>query len=172
MNIFALDANPYLAAHYQCDKHVVKMILESCQLLCSVYPPEFFKDIPYKRTHYNHPCAIWARTSKENFDWLCLHTYHLIQEYQKRYNKEHKCQKVLDWVWKCELTLSLFHYLPDNPFKWKQEGLTEFPQCMPDQYKIPNNPVQAYRNYYKGEKVKFAKWKMGNIPEWWLNEQK
>ena len=33
MNIFYLDSDPIIAAQMQCDKHVVKMILESTQLL-------------------------------------------------------------------------------------------------------------------------------------------
>lgn len=168
MNIFVVNENAALAARDLCDRHVIKMILESCQLLCSVFPPEIFKDIPYKRTHYNHPCAIWTRTSEANFKWLSLHTMNLIQEYQRRYEKEHKCQEVLEWVWKNETALSLFHHLPDHFFKWKEDKLTPFAQCMPEQYKIPNNAVQAYRNYYKGEKAKFAKWKLGNIPDWWI----
>ena len=35
MNIFYLDKNPVVAAQMSCDKHVVKMILESAQMLCS-----------------------------------------------------------------------------------------------------------------------------------------
>ena len=56
MNIFVLSKNPQIAAHLHCDKHVVKMILETAQLLYSAHPV-----IPggYKRTHVNHPCAVW-----------------------------------------------------------------------------------------------------------------
>ncbi len=40
MNIFVLDLNPALAAQYQADKHIVKMVLESAQLLCSPFEPD------------------------------------------------------------------------------------------------------------------------------------
>ena len=65
MNIFVLDNDPFKAAEYQCDKHVVKMVLETAQLLCSAH-----ETAPYKRTHYNHPCAIWTRSSLSNYMWL------------------------------------------------------------------------------------------------------
>ena len=39
MNIFAINENPIVAAQEQCDKHVVKMIVESAQMLstCLLY---------------------------------------------------------------------------------------------------------------------------------------
>ena len=151
MNIFVLDKEPTMAAQYQCDKHVVKMILESAQLLCSIWPDG---EAPYKRTHYNHPCAIWTRTSRSNYDWLLLHSYALLHEYQKRYGKIHKSKEVIDF---CSKSV---HSFTSNVG-------TEWPQCMPDQYKMSNDVVQAYRNYYIGEKMKFAKWKLGNTPYWW-----
>ena len=69
MNIFCLDKDPEIAAQEHCDKHCVKMILECNQLLCTTF---WMQDIeaPYKKTHYNHPSAIWARESRGNFEWL------------------------------------------------------------------------------------------------------
>ncbi len=69
MNIFALDTDPVTCAQYHCDKHVIKMILESVQMLsttCSILGAE----APYKPTHANHPCTKWVRESWENFGWL------------------------------------------------------------------------------------------------------
>ena len=70
MNIFVLDKNPIRAAKMACDKHVVKMILESAQMLCSVQPEG---TAPYKRSFYNHPCTKWVRESDANYDWLIEH---------------------------------------------------------------------------------------------------
>lgn len=154
MNIFILDSDPTYAAIYQCDKHVVKMILESAQLLCSPFSES--TSVPYKRTHYNHPCAIWTRKSLENYEWLLAHAYGLSDEYWRRYGKNHKSNTALHWCWNNYSSLS-----------FKEKELTPFSQCMPEQYKVAGNAVQAYRNYYKGEKAKFAKWKIGNEPEWW-----
>ena len=92
MNIFVLDYDPVKAALFQCDKHIVKMPLETAQLLCSA-----FKDVstPYKKTHLNHPCAKWARKSKHNYEWLILHGLALCDEYQYRYKKTHQSKKVI-----------------------------------------------------------------------------
>lgn len=148
MNIFVLDEDPNKAARYACDKHVVKMILESAQLLCSAFPDG---NAPYKKTHHNHPCAVWAREREENYEWLVQHAYALCVEYTKRYSKRHRSSEVIQW---CDMRRPS---LPSGP-------MTDFPQAMPDQYKNPD-PVVAYRNYYMGEKANFAKWKT-EVPHW------
>ena len=94
LNIFVLHKNPQLAAQYQCDKHVVKMILETAQLLCSPYVPGV---APYRRTHYNHPCAKWTRESQSNYFWLGIHGLALADEYTYRYGKIHKSVDVIKW---------------------------------------------------------------------------
>ena len=65
MNIFMLHQEPQIAAQYHCDKHVVKMILESAQLLCTALN-EAGVPMPYRVTHKNHPCSIWVRESRAN----------------------------------------------------------------------------------------------------------
>jgi hypothetical protein len=152
MNIFVLDENPIAAAKFACDKHVVKMILESAQLLCSVHPEG---TAPYKRTHYNHPCTKWTRESEHNYDWLISHAYALCLEYTKRYGKVHKSQQVIKW---CD----------ENRPKLPQCGPTPFAQAMPEQYKN-DDIVEAYRAYYLGEKKRFATWKT-EIPYWFVEE--
>jgi hypothetical protein len=157
MNIFVLDETPYLAAEYQCDKHVVKMCLESTQILCNAFPLSVFT--PYKRTHVNHPASIWARQSTQNYEWLINHCAALLQQYHMRYNRIHACQKVLNWI---EANIDLVS-LPPGP-------RTPFVQCMPDQYRVVDDPVQGYRNYYINEKASFAKWSRGiAAPYWWTN---
>tara|TARA_R100001443_G_scaffold117434_2_gene142614 strand:+ start:3075 stop:3536 length:462 start_codon:yes stop_codon:yes gene_type:complete len=148
VNIFILDKCPIKSAQQSCDKHVVKMILESAQLLCSVYEKN---TAPYKRTHYNHPCSIWVRESIDNFNWLITHAYALCEEYTKRYNKTHKSKAVIEW---CE------NNKPNIP----SIGLTKFAQAMPEEYKN-KNVVKAYRDYYIGEKSHIATWKT-QVPKW------
>lgn len=141
-----------LAAQYQSDKHVVKMTLESVQLLCSPYDPGL---APYKRTHYNHPSAKWTRESTANWQWLLKHAQALSTEYTERYKKVHKCQEVIDW-------------LSANPPPITSGPMTPFAQCMPDQYKNAD-PVVAYRAYYCGEKRKIARWAKGRgQPAWYV----
>ena len=75
--IFILDKDPINVAKIQCDKHVIKMCLETAQMLCSIFEPGI---APYKRTHYNHPCSKWIRESKDNYKWLIKHDKALCRE--------------------------------------------------------------------------------------------
>ena len=153
MNIFAVDKDPKISAQQLCDKHVVKMILESAQMLCSAYPNG---DAPYKRAFYNHPCTIWARESQENYEWLLTHAYAMCQEYTRRYGKVHKSIDAIEWCGKNYIKLRL-----------PQKGLTKFAQAMPEQYKNKSS-ITAYRSYYNGEKAGFATWKTRKSPEWFV----
>ena len=155
MNIFVLSDNIEQCAIYHCDKHVVKMTLETAQLLCSPFEQG---DSPYRRTHYNHPCAIWARESVGNYEWLLELGYRLAEEYTHRYNKRHKCLDVIDW---CDNNYYRLN-LPD-------QGLTPWAQAMPDEYKDPC-AIQAYRNYYCGDKLEFCTWTNRKAPNWWPYE--
>jgi hypothetical protein len=146
MNIFYLHHSPYIAAKVQYNKHVVKMILESAQMLCTahhVYGNEEQKlNVPYKQAHLNHPSTIWARQCRANYRWLYLHMLALGYEYTKRYNKTHAS------IVKCEKFLNVPPvHIPDGDF-------CEPPQAMPDEYKVPGDSITAYWNYYEGEKYK------------------
>ena len=150
MNIFVLDESPVVSAKYACDKHVVKMILESAQMLCAVHPEG---TAPYKRSFYNHPCTKWVRESARNYEWLLLHAYALCEEYTSRYDKVHKIEAIIEW---CD------NNRPELP----NIEMTKQPTCMPDYCKT-ESVVDSYRKYYINEKAKFAKWKDGNIPFWY-----
>jgi hypothetical protein len=152
MNIFVLDKNPQNAAIMMCDKHVVKMIVETAQMLCTVARNNGH-DAPYRSTHARHPCTLWAAETRGNWDWLVQHGMALCSEYTRRYGKTHKTQAVMEWARNSNVgpTASL--------------RLTPFRLAMPPQYKQAC-PVQSYRDYYMGEKSRFAKWKLG-APYWW-----
>ena len=146
MNIFFLSRSPKEAAELHCDKHVVKMILESTQLLYSahwVLNPENIPPNAYKKTHINHPCAIWIRTSLTNYLWLCSLAWNLCKEYQYRYgaHKVHKSEQHILWL------------LENPPLNIPRLGLTVPPQAMPDQYK-QKDPIDGYRMYYVEDKFK------------------
>tara|TARA_R100000231_G_scaffold73266_1_gene57431 strand:- start:426 stop:908 length:483 start_codon:yes stop_codon:yes gene_type:complete len=157
MNIFAVDTDPKIAAQQLCDKHVVKMILESAQMLCAVFPNG---DAPYRRAFYNHPCTKWARESAENYEWLLDHAYAMCQEYTRRYGKVHKSLDIIQWCG------SNYHKL-----NIPRKGLTKFAQAMPEKYKNSNS-VTAYRSYYNGEKAYFAKWSKRKTPSWFNDSPK
>lgn len=154
MNIFVLDTSPKLAAEYHCDKHVVKMILESAQLLCSALHLNGV-EAPYRLTHKNHPCAIWTRESRENYEWLLDLTYRLCEEYTHRYGKVHKT-----------LSSGVVAFCNEQRKVVGAGEFTPFALAMPDEYR-GECPVKAYRAYYIGEKQHIAKWSNREKPQWY-----
>jgi hypothetical protein len=177
MNIFYLDRDPERAAQYHCDKHVVKMILESAQLLSTAHRVldgvmvggksktgrnvkrwslnNEFDSVYYSASHVNHPSAVWVRASPYHYNWLHALFGHLLTEYTFRYGKIHKCEGLLK---------------PLQRFPSNQSYASIFeepPQCMPDDSKNILSSVIAYRNYYYNHKARFAKWSVRPTPSWW-----
>ena len=152
MNIFILDRDVTMCARYHCDQHVVKMILESVQLLCTALNKKGF-DTPYRSTHTNHPCVLWVEESYANFRWLRALTLALNDEYRWRFDKlaDHKSVSVLPKI---------------SDYRYDDLGLTEFAQAMPHEYRVPGQPVTAYRQFYRGEKMRFARWTRRSKPDW------
>jgi hypothetical protein len=162
LNIFYLHSDPKVAAQMQTNKHVVKMILESAQLLCTAHrvaDGEHYIDASsgrrlqrwrhstnetelYQATHFNHPCAIWARESKANYNWLYSHFMHLSQEYKERYGKVHA-----SWA-------KLNHILFFSPVNVPNKDFTEPALAMLPEYIRRGDPVGSYRAYYEAEKLK------------------
>lgn len=173
MNIFYVDQNPTVAAKMLCDRHVIKMILESAQLLSTahrlldgtpvkdgkrtryvLYPP--MEEMTYKLTHANHPSSVWVRQSHQHYEWLVEHALVLCAEYTKRYGKIHKTEELIRFC------------LSHPPRNIRAGCFLEPPQCMPEKYR-QTDTVQAYRSYYIGEKARFATWK--TCPPYWWNRQ-
>ena len=158
MNIFVLSLDPILAAEDLCDKHIVKMCLETAQLLstaarmCGAETDDL-----YKSTHVNHPCSIWARSSRVNYRWLLLHGDAIGHEFARRYGKIHKSALVI------QRARDFVELLPDTP-------MTDFAVAMPDQYKS-SCPVESYRRYYAAEKKRIARWAHSFSPDWWPYQQ-
>ena len=168
MNIFFLHLDPKTCAHMHLDKHVIKMILETAQLLssahhmtkCSVYTPR------YKLTHQKHPSSIWTRQSVENYRWLAQLGLELCREYTYRYNKVHKSQVEI------ELLAQNIPDLPNLPFSPPLQAMPDMyksPDCTQDQRSIENT-IEAYRAYYFFGKEKILSWRgkfQGReIPDW------
>lgn len=131
MNIFVLHQDPLVAAQMASDRHSIKMILESAQMLCTV-SHDNGGSARYKPSFRNHPCTRWVAESKSNWKWLHDYALALCSEYTHRYGKTHKSESVIR-----ELSI------PDLP----DAGLTPFAQAMPEQYRN-QNAVKAYRQYY------------------------
>ena len=160
MNIFYFDTNPTLAAQMQPDKLLVKMPLESAQMLCTahrVLDGDTYADAQglYKIAHINHPCSIWVRETSGNYAWLYEHFIALSEEYTYRYGREHLSYTKL---------ANALSVVPDNIKIAKQ---TPVALAMPDQYKEPDDPVLSYRQYVIAEK-EYAVWaKNRKQPTWW-----
>ena len=156
MNIFYLHHDPTKCARMHNDKHCVKMILEYAQLLSTAHhmTDSPIADQVYRPTHKNHPSAIWTRESADNYKWLYSLFIALCHEYTHRYNKIHKTHYNLG---------GLLQTIPKLP----EIGLTDIPQCMPDECKR-DNPIDGYRNYYFTEKAHLAGWKNRKTPNWWI----
>lgn len=175
MNIFFLDKDPQLAAEYHHDKHVVKMILETAQLLSTAHrvidgeqyidqstgrkikrwkmDDSSIDDVMYKATHMNHPSNVWARESKDNYVWLYNLFINLCNEYTHRYGKVHATYNKLAIM------------LSQPPKNIKDIGMTSMPQAMPDDYKHVDS-VTAYRSYYRGAKKDQSKYTKREVPDW------
>ena len=167
MNLFLLSWNPIQCARWHCDKHVVKMILELVQMLYTAwhvnnsYVPRCAPlckstgNRGYKRlSNPNHPMAKWVRESLWNYTFTIQLATALCLEFQHRYGHIHGCTYHLLW-------------LSEHTPKFDTIEKTHIPQCMPEKYKA-DCPVQAYRNYYLGDKVAFASWSnKRQCPSWW-----
>jgi hypothetical protein len=164
MNIFAVNNNPLIAACDLPDKLVVKMPTESVQLLT---PWAFNVHNVYIEkpdgTNYgtkgfaHHPCAKWLYESPANVLWLWEHAQAMSEEYTARYHKQHGVNYALSQL----EDLIKWHYPEVDSFDH-----TEFVQAMPDEFKVPGDPVQAYRNYINGYKG-YAVWNFSEKPSWW-----
>lgn len=190
MNIFALDDNPRVAAQQHLDKHVVKMIIEYAQLLSTAHrvldglkvevPKEVFgrsktfyllsnerlgfvgedakykiiKPICYSASHMNHPCGVWTRESDSNYNWLYKLFEECSHEYTHRYGKIHKTY------------VDLKDFLREPPHNIAAGDRTAFPSAMGDEFKVHDDPIASYKNYYLGPKAAFARWTNRPAPDW------
>ena len=153
MNIFFLDTDTKQCAKYHCDKHVVKMPLESCQMLSIIFSKWYYDwgtinkmdGTPYntqKGAFRNHPCTAWAGQNIYNTAWLIMHGNALAFEYYLRYGKIHSCSKTLFEAKK------LFHKKTGEPITCYSmaEG---FARAMPEEYKFDTSisTFDAYKMY-------------------------
>lgn len=154
MNIFYIHSDPEYAAIQLCDQHILKMQIESAQMLATAHW-ETGSSAPYKRAHVNHPSTKWVRESILHYRWLVRHGLAICREFTRRYGNDHKTRQVLEW---------LFVNEPNVP----NNGFTPPPQCMPEEYKHEDT-ITAYKTFYAKDKVnvKRLSWKkLNNQPDW------
>lgn len=184
MNIFVLSRCPRKSAQYLVDRHVVKMILESVQMLCTAFvlvaPPESISEIQkkiklYKPCHKNHPCTIWVRERKVNFIWLCCLASQIGKEYTFRYKKHHKSEKLIKPLYDAIMKLeeNQTNFVIDNTFR--NLKLTNFALAMPDEIRkgktraSVKEAIEMYKKYYfKKLEFSWAVYNKGRNPPFWV----
>lgn len=157
MNLFYLSTDPVTAAQSQCDKHVVKMILETAQMLSTAHrtlDPDADHGNLYKATHKNHPSTVWVRSARAHYLWAYRHFVALCDEYTARYGKVHLTDQKLRDRLAC----------PPDGLDVSGEW-TDPPQCMPEEYQ-QENTVEAYRHYYRVGKADILTYAHGPQPDW------
>lgn len=155
MNYFYVDEDAITAARMLCDKHVVKMILETAQMLSTAHrlteSPQ--ADFVYKPTHSNHPSTKWLRSSQIAYKHGLQHLCALFDEYRHRYNKTHATERLLPYL------SQVPEALPDLPF-------VDPPQCMYDECR-GSDTVEAYRSYYRVRRNEIdMRWTKREAPAW------
>ena len=177
MNLFWLDSDVTRCAQAHQDAHLGKMLLEAVQLLCTAFALPYYPFVtwldstpaerlaadllPYSHTHVNHPCALWVRASRANFDRAIELAEALAAEFRYRFDKPHGSEAALDWVKRHRSEAQV----PDGP-------LTPYALAMPEKYALAAGQQQwmvsvndvirpslsmhtlayAYRTYYRAEK--------------------
>ncbi len=154
MNIFVTSPDPIVSARALPDKHIVKMPLETCQMLSIVASEQWghgygtlpkMDGTPFKTekgAFRNHPCTIWAQT---NFSWLIKHGLALCLEYRHRYSKKHGCEDTILHA------TTIFPMNNDIP--------TSFTRAMPDRFKYDTSidTFTAYKDY-----IRYKSWPKSN----------
>ena len=160
MTIFVTDPCPIKSAQSQCDKHVVKMVLESAQMLSTawrIWDADWSENHElYKSAYAKHPCTVWVQQATENYTWLYDHFSALSDEYTHRYSKHHASSRLLDAL--------------ANVPEYHTHTRTNFALAMPEEYKS-DCAYTSYRNYLVNEKQSFARWVKdpSRKPIWWEN---
>lgn len=161
MNIFYLHNDPKQCAIWMNNDHVIKMILETAQLLSTAHVVLDDSQVAYKKTHENHPSAVWARESSANYEWLYQHFIALMDEHQYRFpaSQRHAASRFTE-------------ALAVVPSNIKEAPRTPIRPAMPDSFKsLYSDPIEAYRMYYSickrtDKNGKPFKWTNRPKPEW------
>jgi hypothetical protein len=172
MNLFVLSANPTEAAEAHADKHVVKMILEACQMLYSAHWSAAYSGLLEQRSSI----AI-SRFHKFLHIPPSMIDAPLCSTGESGYKPAHLHHPCTRWVrasrgnyeWASALAVAIGHEytyrygkehacmehakwlsanLPDLP----AEGLQPFAIAMMPEYKISDDAIECYHHYYKMSK--------------------
>ena len=165
MNMFTVEDSPEESAYALCDKHSVKMISESTQMIShyirAIHPNVKSDKMPaLAKSHFSHPVTVWTLKHVDNASWHLRHLIALNNTYTSRYGREHVYRPLTD--------IFSLYIRSDNQPKF-------FPVCVHDDCIASGvllrsgtlaEAIASYRADYNKHKAYFAKWKMGNVPVW------
>lgn len=156
MNIFATDPSPIASAQALPDKHLIKMILESAQILSTVAHGYGHDASPlYKPTHRHHPSVLWAGSTPENCMWLLRHGLELCYAYRQRFDRRHKTHDLFTDFYMLDDVPCICHVAPPTEFVFV--GPAETPG---------ENVHERYRTYLN---AKYKTWTDAGKPPTWTN---
>ena len=160
MNRFIIEQTPHEIAKSLCDQHIVKMPLEEAQMLCTTlwhHAPDYAEEHNlYKPVHQKHPCTLWAMENRSNYIFaFCLYDC-MLSEYSRRYKKIHGAIKHFTPLWEGR------KFLPDGKMTPHPQWFSGHDDLKTDEF----FPIEAYRAFYKVDKLKFARYKYTEKPQW------
>lgn len=158
MQIFAVDSDPKAAARALGDKHVVKMCLETAQILCTVSWIHG-QSAPYQPTHVSHPCVRWTSEFAHHWEWVHAHGLELGREYEFRFRRQHASAAVIKSLSRPESIRAPRIRIQVPSFTTRS--------LLPRYQRIPD-PVSAHRQSYVNEKAHIAIYARGREPPDWI----
>lgn len=199
MNIFFLADDPDEAALLHCNEHVVKMVLESAQMLSTAHrilngvktrvtaPNGRSRDVylfPGERVTFDQleteKGVSWKLRIVDRLFYNATHATHPCTQWAMHSATNYR------WLWHLMVNLDkerVYRYgtaqsktiielgerLMTPPVGLMECGMTPPAQAMPDECKR-FHPVDAYRTFYREHKRHFATWTKRPMPEW-MHEQ-
>ncbi len=189
VNIFYLDEDPARCAQAHVDRHVVKMVLETAQLLSTAWhvaEPDavvkdlFFADLPGDAPPGECPAYPQIRLgAKGGRIYKKTHEHHPCAEWARtsaaNYSWLHQlglelCKEYKHRYKKDHATAEVLHTLRKVP-KLPRGQMNEPPCAMPEELKLLDAEgyyatVESYRNYYVAVKSPMFKWTNRRPPSW------
>jgi len=175
MNLFVLSIHPKEAAEAHGDKHVVKMILEACQMLYTAHWIAVYPDLLKERSAVKiakahkelsvptHMMTAPKRKTEDESGYRPVHLHHPCTIWVR------EC--LGNYMWTVDLALALateYEYRWPNRVhsckahaEWLKANIPPgiqirerqgFAIAMEDQYKVKGDPIASYIQYYNGSK--------------------
>lgn len=158
MNIFILDHDAQRAAKAYQDRHLRWGVADTAAVMTAAHMSlDGECPVTPMQVDTRHAMATWTRESSGNYRWMMDLNYCLLREFELRMRKQHHLHRY------CTHLFSM-----GEPRNIVQRALIDFPQAIPDLYKVPRYPVLGYRNYYLS-KHEGAEWSWPRKPPIWWN---